>query len=179
MSKKFYEKLFGDKLGKMPEIEEDKHLSSKRSYVPMSKEKSMREVGSNVLDKTLSGEDLDNVAVEKFRSTADKAGDTLDYGKLRKEGMELGRANRGLKTVPGLKQVGKKVFSALPLIGGIAAAAASGDASAAVPLLGEADNLGPARDSLAGGLESGKLSEEDYERLKEKYYDDIARRNER
>lgn len=64
------------------------------------------------------------------------------------------------------KALGKKVLGAVPVLGGLASAAMSGDASAAVPLLGEADNLGPAAGTLDHRIEMGQLTDEDKAQLR-------------
>lgn len=48
------------------------------------------------------------------------------------------------------KSIGKKIAGAVPLIGGLASAAMSGDASAAIPILGDADELGKGSDLVPG-----------------------------
>jgi hypothetical protein len=58
------------------------------------------------------------------------------------------------------KMGGKRVLSALPLVGGLAAAMATGDASAAVPVLGDADPLGPQAGSLEAAVQDPSLSRE-------------------
>lgn len=64
--------------------------------------------------------------------------------------------------------VPKGALKAIPLVGGIASALASGDASAAVPFLDSAESLGPARDSLEGKFERGEqLSEDEYKKMQE------------
>lgn len=79
-----------------------------------------------------------------------KAPVDLDYTQLRKA----------------MKTGGKKVLGALPLIGGVANALISQDASAAVPGLDAADSLGPAPGSLDSRIENGTLTEEDKQLLR-------------
>lgn len=69
-----------------------------------------------------------------------------------------------IKRLRGLKKAGKvasKGLKAFPLIGGLMAGLASGDASAAIPILGEADEVGAPKDSLEGRFERGELSPEE------------------
>lgn len=65
-----------------------------------------------------------------------------------------------------LKSVGKHI----PMLGGLAVglgtALATGDASAAVPVLNEADSLGPEAGSLEHKLESGTITPEEMEILR-------------
>jgi hypothetical protein len=85
-------------------------------------------------NKTMSGDDYTK-KIERLKA-------------LKKGGKMAGKmASRGLK--------------AFPLIGGIMAGLASGDASAAVPVLGEADDLGAPKDSLEGRFERGELTPEE------------------
>lgn len=58
------------------------------------------------------------------------------------------------------KAGGKKLLGAIPLIGGLATAAMTGDASAAVPVLGDVDSLGPAP-GIDSRIENGTLTDED------------------
>ena len=83
-----------------------------------------------------------------------KRGDTDMISKLKMIGKGL---SKGART--GLK--------AFPLIGGIMAAVSSGDASAAIPILGDADNLGPAPGSLERKLEDGTITPEERMLLEE------------
>lgn len=64
------------------------------------------------------------------------------------------------------KMVGKKVLGAVPVIGGLANAVMSGDASAAVPGLDSAESLGPAPGSLDSRIENGTLTDEDKKQLR-------------
>lgn len=56
------------------------------------------------------------------------------------------------------KKLGKKSLKALPIVGGIISAVSSGEASAAVPILDQAESLGPRKGSLAHRLEMGDRS---------------------
>ena len=72
-----------------------------------------------------------------------------------------------IEKLKGLKKAGKiasKGLKAFPLIGGIMAGLASGDASAAIPILGDSEELGNPKDSLEGRFERGELTPE--ERIK-------------
>ena len=59
-----------------------------------------------------------------------------------------------------------KGLKALPVVGGIASALLSEDASAAVPVFGSSEALGPAKGSIEERLESGTLTEQDKSDLK-------------
>ena len=74
------------------------------------------------INRELAGRKAERLA----QDAALEAGEALDYRALRRAAAKSLR--RGLKSVPA--------------IGGIAAAIQSGDASAAVPMLGEADSVG-------------------------------------
>lgn len=74
-----------------------------------------------------------------------KSEDVYDYGKWRKE--------FAAKNKPVAKAVGKKLLGAIPVIGGIAQAIASQDASAAIPGL-DAESLGPAKGTLDYKIEN-------------------------
>ena len=67
-------------------------------------------------------------------------GDTLDYGKMKKEMMNKGKGlgddlRRGIKPL-------SKGLKMLPIVGALAAGLGSEDASAAVPVLGDAESAG-------------------------------------
>jgi hypothetical protein len=95
--------------------------------------------------KEFAAEQLGRNAMQEAKlAAAGKMGDTLDYSKFRKL---FRSAGKGLKAVP--------------VLGALATAAMTGDASAAVPVLGEAESLGPAPDSLDARIENGTLTEED------------------
>lgn len=64
------------------------------------------------------------------------------------------------------KAVGKKVLGAVPILGGLASAAMSGEASAAVPVLDSAESLGPERGTLDHRIEMGQLTDEDKQQLR-------------
>jgi hypothetical protein len=63
------------------------------------------------------------------------------------------------------KMMGKKVLGAVPVLGGLASAAMSGDASAAVPGLDQ-ESLGPAPGSLDSRIENGTLTDEDKNQMR-------------
>lgn len=64
------------------------------------------------------------------------------------------------------KKAGKKLLSAIPLVGGAAAALSSGDIKAAVPGLDFIDDVGPKKGSLDERIESGTITAADVARLK-------------
>lgn len=75
------------------------------------------------------------------------------------------------------KSVGKRVGNRLPILAsllGAYSAFQSGDAAAAVPILNEAEGLGPRKGSLEYKLESGeRLSPEEYEQLRKMQEDSL------
>lgn len=58
------------------------------------------------------------------------------------------------------KKAGTKLLSGIPILGGALSALTSKDASAAVPVLGDSESLGPEKDSLEAQIENPKLSSE-------------------
>lgn len=76
-----------------------------------------------------------NKAAREAKTGIQEAEKSLDYNQLRKQMPKV--SGRGLKGVLG----------AIPMVGGALSALASGDVSAAVPILDEADPLGPERGS--------------------------------
>lgn len=73
------------------------------------------------------------------------------------------------------KTAGKKVLGAVPIVGGIAQAVMSQDASAAVPFLGDSESLGPAPDSLDARIENGTLTDEDKAELRKQALQQIGK----
>lgn len=68
-----------------------------------------------------------------------------------------------------LKKGSKKLLSAVPLVGGIAAALGSGDASAAMPMGFDSEELGPGSNTIEGRLERGeRLSPEEQATLEQR-----------
>lgn len=104
--------------------------------------------GKEIAQKAFSNEGLDSL---------------LDVAKKRMQGSS---GQKMMKNIT--KGVAKKGLKALPIVGGIGAALVTGDASAAVPLLNEADELGPEKGSLGRKLEMGEpLSDEEMKQLEE------------
>lgn len=60
-----------------------------------------------------------------------------------------------------LKGAGKAGLKSIPLIGGVASALSSGDASAAVPVLGDVESLGPEKGSPESIIEDPSASDEE------------------
>ena len=108
-------------------IIKDRSLS--REETPkLTKGESFREKIDRLTKKMPEGDTID---YGQFRKKAQNvSGDTLDYSKLRKQMQDMG------------KRAGRSGLRAFPLIGGLMAAAQSGDASAAVPILGDAESAG-------------------------------------
>ena len=68
-----------------------------------------------------------------------------------------------------LKLGSKKAMAAIPIVGGIGAALASGDASAAMPMGFDSEELGPGADTIEGRLERGeRLSPEEQDKLEQR-----------
>lgn len=64
-------------------------------------------------------------------------------------------------------KVGKKLVKSIPLVGGIASAISSKDVSAAIPLLNEAEGLGPRKGSPEAQLEDPSVSAKERARIGE------------
>lgn len=94
--------------------------------------------------------------IEQVGEVAKKTGNTELLSKLIKK----------VAKSPFAKKAGKKLLSAIPLVGGIASAISSGDIKAAVPGLDLIDNIGPKEGSLNHRIETGNLTPEDIELLK-------------
>lgn len=105
-------------------------------------------------------------ANKELRSGSANLGSDRDIMKL-KSGKEF---TGDIAKKRALRSLGGRALKAVPFLGGIASAISSGDASAAVPILGEADELGPGKDTLEGRLERGEmLSAEEMQQLKDKF----------
>ena len=79
-----------------------------------------------------------------------KVGDTLDYSKVKN--FKIPRS-------------ATKLLGAVPVLGGLASALSSGDASAAVPVLDAAESTGPQAGTIDDRLERGTLTPEDKQSL--------------
>jgi hypothetical protein len=66
------------------------------------------------------------------------------------------------------KAAGKKALKSIPIVGGVASAVMSGDASAAVPILSEAEEMGAPKGSDLRRSEDPSLSAEERHKLQEK-----------
>jgi hypothetical protein len=77
----------------------------------------------------------------------------------------------------GIASKATKVFSAIAPIAAIGSALSSGDVSAAVPVFGSTESLGPSKGSLDYKIERGDdLSEEEKQQLKERIKNSIKNR---
>lgn len=122
------------------------------------------------LDKKLAqvGNYASDEAKDVGRKLKDVAKELLASGK-KEAAVELLTRARGAM----FKNAAKWGMKSLPLVGGIAAAMYEGDASAAIPILNEADSLGPAPGSIGAQMEDPRLSDEQrtkiMDALKDKY----------
>lgn len=125
---------------------------------PFSKDVPAEKITNPILPiKSQAEFEADKIIRESRKAAVEEAGNKLNYNELRKEFAQKAKlAAKG----------GKRLLGAVPILGGLASAAMSGDASAAVPLLGEADNLGPEKGSLDYRIETGTLTEEDKQNLR-------------
>lgn len=111
---------------------------------------------ADVRDRSLSTNDkFTTIGPDEFKAkiaarTKQLPEKSIDYNKLRKLA----------------SKVGKKGLKAIPLIGPVVSAFSSGDVSAAVPILGEAESLGPREGSLEAKLEDGTITDEEREELR-------------
>lgn len=100
----------------------------------------------------------------KAAGQSDKADDLL------KKAMQSDAAKRLAKSGAGsavAKKIGKRLLSAVPLVGGIASALSSGDASAALPEGLQSESAGPERGSPEDKMEDPKTSPEQRKKLEE------------
>lgn len=77
-------------------------------------------------------------------------------------------SKRLAKAAASLGGVASKGLKAVPFIGtamGLGSALMSGDASAAIPVLDQADNLGPEEGTLESKLESGTITKDELQQL--------------
>lgn len=93
------------------------------------------------------------------KGAVEQVANTLDYNQLKKEFAQKARS--------AAKVGGKKLLGAIPLIGGIAQAISSQDASAAVPFLGDSETLGPQVGSIDDRIEKGTLTDADKQLLQQ------------
>lgn len=115
---------------------------------------------TNPVQKVKSGGDFvaEQIIRESRKAAAQQVGDTLNYNELKKQFVE--KAKKAARS-----GAGKKLLGAVPVLGGLASAAMSGDASAAVPFLDSAESLGPELGSFEDRLERGLLTEQDKQQL--------------
>lgn len=116
---------------------------------------------SNPVQQLKTGADFqaDQLARQARKEAIQQTSGSLDYNQLRKE---FADKMKGVAKVGG-----KKLLGAIPVLGGIAQAVSSQDASAAVPFLGDSDSLGPSAGSLDERIEKGTLTDADREMLQE------------
>ena len=133
--------------------------------------------------QTLKGTDvIDTKEVQKISNPMERVNKVEDFRlnqnlkATMKDALEKGDTDTVDKLMRYARKFGKgatKGLKALPLIGGIAAAVSSGDVSAAVPILGDAENLGPQEGSLEAMAEDPSIPTEQrieiMKKLKEKY----------
>lgn len=94
-----------------------------------------------------------------IKQAAGAAEDTLDYTQFKKQFADKAR-------LAAKSPAAKKLMGVVPVLGGLANALISGDASAAVPVLDSAESLGPAAGTIDSRIESGTLTEEDKAQLR-------------
>jgi hypothetical protein len=112
----------------------------------------------------------DREGLRKIQKAAEKlksAGQGSRADDLIKKAME----SKAFKRIA--KSAAKKTLKSIPIVGGLASAIMSKDASAAVPVLSEAEEAGPSKGSLEAKMEDPSLSAEQrykiQQKLKEKF----------
>jgi hypothetical protein len=137
---------------------------------PLVKELPVEKINTVAPQKIKSGSEfladriIQNANQDAKRQILGQVSDSLNYNDLRKQFMEKAKsASKVARTVGNV--AGKKVLGAIPIIGGIANAMMSNDASAAVPILDEAESVGPAKGSFDDRMENGQLSPEEKQQL--------------
>ena len=101
--------------------------------------------------KLLTGKEFK--AKEVYRKIADSAREDIksgDISRIRKGRAALEKAMKSKM----FKQIAKKGLKALPVVGGIATAISSKDASAAVPVLGDSEAAGPKKGTPGYDIEN-------------------------
>lgn len=116
------------------------------------------------LEKVARQTNLDRNAVLTGKKTFD-AGDMSKIKNKAADLIKMGQKSKAKKLLRGAIKVASKGVKALPIIGGLAAALANRDASAAIPIINQAENLGPEEGSLAFKLESGTITPEERKQL--------------
>lgn len=145
----------------------------------MRKVQQQKKMNNSVL-KQISPDELYSKIAKKTSNIP--PGNTLDYSQMRKEARQIEKdlarkAAYGIeetsdiaKKAGRLSKLGKKGLKVIPFLGPILAGVVSQDANAAVPVLSEADPLGPTEGTLESKLESGeKMSPEEMQDLLSRY----------
>jgi len=97
---------------------------------------------------------------QKIKSASNFMKDIADKRALNKKSKASVAGNVVKKFIRGkaVKKVGKKLLGAIPFVGGAISALASGDASAAIPLIGDSDDLGPKKGTAGHTIENPSAS---------------------
>lgn len=128
------------------------------------KELPVERINTVAPQKIKSGSEFlaDKIIHDSKKEALAKTAESINYNDIRKEFLEKSKT-----AARAARFGGKKLLGALPLVGGLANALISEDASAAAPMLGDAEPVGPAKGSFDDRLESGALTEDDKQQLLE------------
>lgn len=126
--------------------------------------------GIQALDKRLPKAEYDLPASQNgiSKKDLDKATKALSKVKASAEDVQLDNSFKKLLKSKPMKEMYKKRLHSIPVIGGLAGALLSGDANAAIPILNEADTLGPQEGDEGYEIENPTPGKDRFRRLKEK-----------
>ena len=122
-----------------------------------------------------------NLDEEQAKRAKAQLDNKIKQGNLKKTGAidPRGLVSKGLRAGAGAgskqiaKKIGKKLLSSIPFVGGAVSAMQSGDASAAIPVLGDSDDTGPKKGSLDSKIEDPSVPMEErkkaFEALKKRH----------
>ena len=112
-------------------------------------------------------EKIDTISRQEIASPSDVDAKVAAHRAKRAALKQVAGGDRGLrKALTGaLGKMGKRGLKAIPLVGGAISAITSGDAAAALPILGDADEVGRGSDQPTGEM----MSPEEMLRLAEEY----------
>jgi len=153
---------------KLTKLKHQLYLKNLEGKLDPEKKRKLFEMGDTIEKKiTQESDELNKLAARTKNSGIVKGTtehiDTMTPWKMSNVDDVMGRA--GMKKVSKLGKLGKVAgkfgkagLKSIPLLGGIATALATKDASAAIPILNEADDLGPVAGSPSSVLEDPNAS---------------------
>lgn len=117
---------------------------------------STKHLGSSDKLSQISGDSFrDKIERLRKNKTVDAIGDGMDSV------LDLAKSKKGI-----LKKIASSGLKSIPLLGGAISLMGSSDASAAIPILDQAEPTGPEQGSIDQRLEQDTLTEEDKAELK-------------